>query len=173
MSRTPSRARLPGSASRPRPGLSWRTATGPPRRWNGAGHPGERAQFLAIRQGFIEEWQPRGGLEQALIDSLAQAYASYLFWMERLHVTATTEAERHKHQLKTTGRWEAPRVEPAAWIEEAAGMADRFNRLFLRTLRQLRDLRRYAPAPVVVQSAGQVNIGGQQVNVQSDAEAKG
>jgi hypothetical protein len=43
-------------------------------------------------------------------------------------------------------------------------MVDRFNRIFLRTLRALRDLRRYTPA-VIVQNAGQVNIGEQQVNV--------
>jgi hypothetical protein len=36
------------------------------------------------------------------------------------------------------------------------------NRIFLRTLRQLRDLRRYT---VVIQNPGQVNIGAQQVNV--------
>ena len=42
-------------------------------------------------------------------------------------------------------------------------MVDRFNRMLLRTLRGLRDLRRYAP--VVIQSAGQVNVGAQQVNV--------
>jgi hypothetical protein len=49
-------------------------------------------------------------------------------------------------------------------IEQAACMIDRFNKIFLRTLRALRDLRRYAPA-VIVQNAGQVNVGGQQVNV--------
>jgi hypothetical protein len=49
-------------------------------------------------------------------------------------------------------------------MEQAAAMADRFNRLALRTLRQLRDLRRYAPQ-VTIQSAAQVNIGGQQVNL--------
>ena len=43
-------------------------------------------------------------------------------------------------------------------------MVDRFNKIFLRTLRQLRDLRRYS-RPVIVQNAGQVNVGGQQVNV--------
>ena len=45
-------------------------------------------------------------------------------------------------------------------------MADRFNRLFLRTLTQLRDLRRYA-VPVTINNPGQVHIaanGGQQVN---------
>ena len=43
-------------------------------------------------------------------------------------------------------------------------MADRFNRLFLRDLRALRDLRRYAPA-VVVQGSAQINVAEQQVNV--------
>ena len=40
----------------------------------------------------------------------------------------------------------------------------RFNRLFLRILRALQDLRRYVPM-VTVQHAEQVNIGGQPVNV--------
>jgi hypothetical protein len=41
-------------------------------------------------------------------------------------------------------------------------MAERFHRMFPRNVRALRDLRRY---PVVVQNAGQVNVGAQQVNV--------
>jgi hypothetical protein len=43
-------------------------------------------------------------------------------------------------------------------------MADRFNGIFLRTLRALCSLRK-VPLAVVVQNAGQVNVGGQQVNV--------
>ena len=43
-------------------------------------------------------------------------------------------------------------------------MVERFHRMYLRSFRALRDLRRYAPS-VVVQNAGQVNVGGQQVNV--------
>jgi hypothetical protein len=43
-------------------------------------------------------------------------------------------------------------------------MVDRFNRIFMRTLRALLDLRRYS-VPVVIQNAGQVNVGEQQVNV--------
>jgi hypothetical protein len=49
-------------------------------------------------------------------------------------------------------------------VEQAAAMVDRFNRIFLRTLRALRDLRRYSPT-VVVQNAEQVNVGRRQVNV--------
>jgi hypothetical protein len=53
-------------------------------------------------------------------------------------------------------------------------MADRFNRMFLRVLRQMRDLRRYS-SPVVIQNAEQVNVaadGGQQVNVQKKQKRK-
>ena len=123
-----------------------------------------RAQYLGIRASSIEEWQPRRGIENGLNDKMEEAYVSYLIRMQQLQLTASTEARRNNHQLKMNREWEPPRVEAAAWIEQAAAMADRFNRLFLRTLRQLRYLRRYAPA-VIVQNAGQVNVGTQQMNV--------
>lgn len=47
---------------------------------------------------------------------------------------------------------------------EAADMADRWQKTFLRTLRALHDLRRFA-SPIVIQNAGQVNVANQQVNV--------
>jgi uncharacterized protein YggE len=49
-------------------------------------------------------------------------------------------------------------------IDQAHRLADGYNRQFLRVLRQLRDLRRYAP-PVIVNNGGQVNVANQQVNV--------
>jgi len=42
-------------------------------------------------------------------------------------------------------------------VEHAAQVADRYNRLFLRTLRQMRDLRRYQ-VPVTINNLQQVNI---------------
>jgi hypothetical protein len=59
---------------------------------------------------------------------------------------------------------ELPRITASEALERSANMLDRFNRMFLRTLRALRDLRRYN-APVIVQNAAQVNVGAQQVNV--------
>ena len=50
-------------------------------------------------------------------------------------------------------------------LEHAVQMADRWNRIYMRTLRQLRDLRRYGK--VTINNPTQVNIaadGGQQVN---------
>ena len=41
--------------------------------------PYEQAQFLALRQSFIDEWQPRGGIEQSLIDQLAHCYTGWMF----------------------------------------------------------------------------------------------
>jgi len=136
--------------------------------WDGT--PWERARFLALREAFRAEWRPGGGLEATLVDTLAQAHSTYLFWLERLHVQATGEAKVEDHKLRTEGYWQPPRVRTAEAMEQAAAMADRFNRLFLRTLRALRDLRRYA-GPVIVQQAGQVNVGAQQVNVVTGAQA--
>lgn len=128
--------------------------------------PFQRAQLLAIRTALIEEWQPRGGMELMLIDTLATAQASYFYWLARLHERAEGEVLREDPKLKQAGYWQPPRIEAAAALDQAAAMADRFNRLFLRTLRALRDLRRYSPT-VVVQHAGQVNVASQQVNVAS------
>jgi hypothetical protein len=66
--------------------------------------------------------------------------------------------------VRDRGGWLPPRLDEAAAIDQAAAVVDRFNKVFLRTLRALRDLRRYA-TPVVVQNAGQVNIGGPQLNM--------
>jgi hypothetical protein len=138
--------------------------------------PWQRAQFLAIRTAFREEWQPRGGIEDALIDTMAQAQTAYAYWMGQLHVHAVTEGTTEGWQLQREGTWQSPRVEVAVWIDQAAAMADRFNRLFLRTLRALRDLRRYTPT-VIVQNAGQVNVASLQQNHSTfsgvDAEPQG
>jgi hypothetical protein len=79
---------------------------------------------------------------------------------------AAQKPKRCKLRTNITYRATAnpPIVTASQAVEQTAGMADRFNRMFLRTLRALRDLRRYSPT-VIVQNAGQVNVGEQQVNV--------
>ena len=59
--------------------------------------------------------------------------------------------------------WKSPYQSEADAVDQAHRFADDYNRQFLRVLRQLRDLRRYAP--VVIQNAQQVNVGSQQLNV--------
>ncbi|HEX5736371.1 MAG TPA: hypothetical protein VF131_26310 [Blastocatellia bacterium] len=60
------------------------------------------------------------------------------------------------------------------YLDHCTQMADRFQRMFLRVLRQMRDLRRYS-VPVTINNPKQVNIaadGGQQVNVQAKRKRK-
>jgi hypothetical protein len=130
--------------------------------WNSG--PWERAQFLALRVSFQSEWKPQGGIESALIDTMAQTLTAYMYWMERLHIQADSDSKVQDHDLKEKGYWLPPRIVAADAMEMSAAMADRFHRMFLRTLRSLRDLRRYSP-DVFVQHAEQVNVGEQQVNI--------
>ena len=127
------------------------------------GSPGP-ARFLQVREAFSVDWQPPGGIEASLIETLAIAHMAQLHWMERLTRLSTTEPLREDREVEQRGGWNPPTVDAAAAIDQAAAMVDRFNRLFARTLRALRDLRRYTPQ-VVVQNVGQLNVGAQQVNV--------
>lgn len=122
----------------------------------------ERAQFLAMREHLARDWQPRNGVEWSLIDAIATAQHMKFFWLQRMVAFDTLDlTEDIVSQLKL------PRVTSAQAIEQAACMVDRFDRMFMRALRQLRDLRRYMPT-VVVQHADQVNVGEQQLNVSSN-----
>lgn len=134
--------------------------------------PWKRAQFLAIRESFVEGWKPKDGIEMAMIDSMAISHCKYLHWSEIANQRETIETDRRKldeeRRIAEVGRahWLPPRMGEAEAIEHAIRMADSYNRVFLRTLRQLRDLRRYS-MPVTINNPAQVNIaadGGQQVN---------
>jgi hypothetical protein len=130
------------------------------------GSPWDRAKFLAIRDVLMKDWQPRGGTETLLIDTLAQAHFEYQQWLgilnRRLSYEGdgrTTTQRLHEQQLPPL------RLTTAEAIEQAQNQIDRWNRIFLRTLRALRDLRRYS-APIQINNPAQVNIGDKQINVQ-------
>jgi len=111
---------------------------------------------------------------------LAQTFFQWQYWLEQVILRSQTEPRREhheytlwkqRHQRKQNaksfddGHWFPPYVEEQEALEHAAQMADRWNRMYMRTLRQLRDLRRYAP--VTINNPSQVNIasdGGQQIN---------
>jgi hypothetical protein len=118
-----------------------------------------RARFLAVRRDLMDAWQPRNGIERQLLDMLAQAQTAQLHWLEILTLRCASNSVQ-----RDEGRWQAVTVEDAEAMEQAAGMVERFNAMFLRTLKALRDLRRQVPG-VVVQNAGQVNVSGQQLNL--------
>ena len=62
------------------------------------------------------------------------------------------------HESVQEAPWLPPRVTDSEAIEQAAAMVDRFHRIMMRTIRQLQNLRRNPPV-VMVQNAGQVNVG--------------
>lgn len=138
------------------------------------------ARYIGVRESFIDEWNPKGGIELSLIEMMAQSWFQWQYWMEQtIKRSETKERIEHPEYSKwmaqrerenrangwMSGFWFRPYVTEVQAIEHAVKMADRFNRIFMRTLRQLRDLRRYS---VTINNANQVNIandGGKQVNV--------
>ena len=144
------------------------------------------ASYLGLRESFIAEWRPRGGIELSMIDMLAQAFLQYQHWMKQSVLRSETRARQVHPEYEEWQSWKKPEERDKSgfldgyWfrpfvgeqhaIEHAAQMADRWNRIYMRTLRNLRDLRRYS-VPVTINNPQQVNIaadGGQQVNVRSD-----
>jgi hypothetical protein len=123
-----------------------------------------RARFLAIRDDLATALRPRNGLERQLIDMLTQAQTMLLLWQENLVAMTLLAARARKPDPDRPGHPLGRRLSEAEMTDEAATMVERWHGAFLRTLKALRDLRRYAPT-VIVRSAGQVNVGGQQVNV--------
>ena len=124
------------------------------------------ARYLGVRESFIDDWQPQGGIEIAMIDMLAQSYFQWQYWLEQtVKRSETREHTEHPEYCKWKARWIEedkgywfrPLVSDQQALEHPVQMADRFNRIFMRTLRQLRDLRRYAP--MTINNANQVNIG--------------
>jgi len=127
--------------------------------------PYSLAQYLAIRDSFADQWQPQGGIESAMIEMMAVSYSLQMYWSTVAHerATRTHDAQREALRRYEAGGWKSPYQSEADAVDQAHRLADGYNRQFLRVLRQLRDLRRYAP--VVIQNAQQVNVGNQQVNV--------
>jgi hypothetical protein len=131
----------------------------------------QRAQFLALRGELAAEWRPRNGVERQLLDTMAQAQAGYLTWLyaltARTGLESATDDRRHREEAK----WLPPRQSDADALDQAAAMMDRFNRIFLRTLRALCDLRRHG-GPVIVRRGGQLNVAQQQVNLNTPPPAE-
>lgn len=112
----------------------------------------KRAKFLGVRDSFIDEYQPEGGVEIALVDTMAQAYFLQLHWTEesvkRTLADPRRESEEYrewKHHRGMEARamhfehgwWDIPYASELECQEQAVKMADHFSRLFQRTVRQM------------------------------------
>ncbi|HYO91666.1 MAG TPA: hypothetical protein VEQ40_08520, partial [Pyrinomonadaceae bacterium] len=134
------------------------------------GSPLERARYIVVRESFRVGWKPQNGIEEAMIEMLAETFSLFQYWTEIAHqrVIRRYDEQRKDVARYEGGGWKSPYQSEVEAVEQAHVMSERYNRMFLRTLRQMRDLRRYTP-PVIVNNGGQVNVaanGGQQVNLQ-------
>jgi hypothetical protein len=129
--------------------------------WDGG--PWERARFLAIRDSFRADYQPRPGIEAALVDLAAEAFGDYLAWSASLHRQASTEAEMERDDLERRGKWRPQRIFSAEAMAQSARMAEQAHGRFLRTVATLDSRRR--TGPVSIGQAGQVNVAHQQVTI--------
>jgi ribulose bisphosphate carboxylase small subunit len=131
--------------------------------------PFERARFVVLHEQLAEGWQPRNGVEHSLVDMLALTFSLYLHWTQIAHSRAVGCIEDLRDEDKKTGYWPRPTQDAADAIEQAQRLADGYHRQYMRTLRQMRDLRRYSTPPsapsVFVNQGGQINVASQQVNV--------
>lgn len=140
-----------------------------------------RASYLGLRESLCEEWQPKGGIELSMIDAIAQAWLQLQFWTTESVKRGRTEPRRENHEFYEwkrwnkqanpkqwgEGHWDVPLVSEQSALEHATQMADRWQRMYFRAIRNLRDWRRYTPQ-VTINNPQQVNIandGGQQINV--------
>ena len=145
--------------------------------------PWRRAQYVGIRDGFVDDYKPRGAIELSMIEIAVTAFFLYYYWTDKLMQRSDTKAlpELFTHEErqgmdshKGHYEWVPPRVQEQNAIEHAAQMADRFRRQYLSALRALRDYRRWG-APVIINNEGQVNIaegGAQQLNVQQKSKKR-
>ncbi|HVG29295.1 MAG TPA: hypothetical protein VM864_06190 [Pyrinomonadaceae bacterium] len=113
----------------------------------------KRAKFLGVRDTFIDEYEPEGGVEIALVDTMAQAYFLQLHWTEESVRRTNADPRRHSYEYEkweqykrsaakaqmweSSGYWEIPYASELECQEQAVKMADHFSRLFQRTVRAL------------------------------------
>jgi hypothetical protein len=132
------------------------------------------ARFLARREVLIEEWQPRGGQEMQMVETLAQLQTLQDYWMQIAVQRTLFDAQEESYRIKTEGKWKIMPIGKDALMQQAHEMLSRVNAMSLRTVRALRDLRRYS-AQVIINNPQTVNVAqdhATQTNVQKQTVRK-
>ena len=93
----------------------------------------QHAQFLAIRADLCDGLQPTTGLERQLIDTMAQSLSLYFHWLN-VHMLRASRERVSDKELREEVQWQPPRIKDAEAVDQAALLADRHNKTFLRTL---------------------------------------
>jgi len=130
--------------------------------------PITRARFLVLREKYIREWEPRNVLESQLIDSICQIQTIREYWMTLATERVAVECEIERYWVEQSGKRSERRIDGTQSARDAREEAERWDRVFVRSVRALRDLRRYTTAVIVNNQGGQVNVAAdqsQQTNV--------
>jgi hypothetical protein len=53
--------------------------------------PWKRAQFIAVRDSFVEQFKPQGGIDYSMIDMLAVSFTFWMHWTQVHNERATTD----------------------------------------------------------------------------------
>jgi hypothetical protein len=136
--------------------------------------PITHARFLARREVLIEEWQPRGGQEMQMVETLAQLQTLQDHWMQICVQRTLFDAQDESYRIKTDGKWKMVPIGKDALMEQAHEMLSRVNAMSLRTVRALRDLRRYS-SQIIINNPQTVNVAqdnATQTNVQKQTIRK-
>jgi hypothetical protein len=136
--------------------------------------PIAHARFLARREALIEDWQPRGGQEMQMIETLAQLQVLQDHWMQICVQRTLFDAKEESYKIRVNGQWEMMPIGKDALMEQSHEMLGRVNGMCLRTVRALRDLRRYS-AQVIINNPQTVNVAqdhATQTNVQKQTVRK-
>lgn len=141
-------------------------------------HPELMATIWGLRQGLLDQFDASGPAEAMLVDLAILGYYNTLRIQGWIGNSATTiEAEMFGQESPTPkfkdrygyGAVSGLKVEDmiAELVTRLFPLLDRCNRMFLRNLRAMKDLRAPAAPAVAIAAAGQVNVGTQQVNAVS------
>jgi len=141
------------------------------------------ATLLNMRQAWIKEYDVKTVPEFVLLDMAMVSYYHYLrinteigdlegsiewdYFMLDAPTKTTTRKEGNIRTFHTTGERESrARVEDLVdrLKENLQSLLDRFNRMFIRNLKALRDLKR-ANIQLNIGQVGQLNIAEKQINV--------
>jgi hypothetical protein len=113
----------------------------------------DRAQFLALRDTYLAEFVPEGGIEYSLVAMLVQCYFMQQYWMEQTVKRTRSDPRRESYeyakwqeykrhsakavQWEHSGYWEIPYASELQCVENAANIVALFSSLYQKTLRQL------------------------------------
>jgi len=115
-----------------------------------------RAQYLAVRDGLVDEWKPKGATEFILIDQMTQAYVMQLHWLEKAMRRSQTAPRTETHEYLEwkryrraeakanqwdKGYWDIPYQHEAVAVEQAFRLVDLCMKTFQRAARQLANIR--------------------------------